>query len=229
MISKCTKLIDGNLICPECNRESVKNGRSSANKQRYLCKHCKITFQKEYKNKAYMPNLNNWIKNLLKEGCGILSIARLLHVSPSTVQNRIDKIAKSIEKPILSLNKTYEMDELCTYIGSKDNRIWIAYAIRTDTKEVVDFRVGKRTNKTLRPIILTMQLTQATRIYTDKLLNYRILINKAVHSTAKRGTNHIERMNLTLRTHLKRLSRRSICYSKSMQMLKACLTIYFWG
>lgn len=31
------------------------------------------------------------------------------------------------------MGKTYEMDELCTYIGNKDNRIWIAYSMRKDT------------------------------------------------------------------------------------------------
>ncbi|HEX2845848.1 MAG TPA: IS1 family transposase [Chitinophagaceae bacterium] len=41
--------------------------------------------------------------------------------------------------------------------------------------------------------------------------------------------NHIERNNLNLRTHLKRLSRRTICFSKSITMLEACLKIYFWN
>ncbi|WP_188464902.1 IS1 family transposase [Marivirga lumbricoides] len=39
----------------------------------------------------------------------------------------------------------------------------------------------------------------------------------------------MERKNLSLRTHLKRLNTRSICFSKSKVMLIACLTIYFWG
>uniref|UniRef100_UPI0038B39A68 IS1 family transposase n=1 Tax=Flavobacterium soli TaxID=344881 RepID=UPI0038B39A68 len=43
------------------------------------------------------------------------------------------------------------------------------------------------------------------------------------------GTNHIERNNLTLRTHLKRLNRRAICFSKSLIVLVFVLKIYFWS
>ncbi|MCA4783332.1 transposase, partial [Empedobacter stercoris] len=44
-----------------------------------------------------------------------------------------------------------------------------------------------------------------------------------------RSTNHIERNHLSLRTHLKRLNRKTICYTKNMDILSAILTIYFWG
>ena len=65
--------------------------------------------------------------------------------------------------------------------------------------------------------------------YTDQLINYKSLIPAALHKTRVYGTNHIERKNLTIRTDLKRLSRRSICFSKSKWMLEACLKIYFWA
>ncbi|OYU93847.1 MAG: transposase, partial [Bacteroidetes bacterium B1(2017)] len=48
-------------------------------------------------------------------------------------------------------------------------------------------------------------------------------------NTKNRATNSIERMNLTLRTHLKRLNRRSIAFSRSVVVLSAVLRIYFWG
>jgi IS1 family transposase len=120
------------------------------------------------------------------------------------------------------------VDELCTYVGSKKNRMWVAYAIRKDTREVVDYRIGKRTNVTLRPIIQTLILSGAKKIFTDKLINYKSLITKEIHSVKQRGTNYIERMNLNLRIHLKYLGRRTICYSKSRTMLDACVRIYFW-
>ncbi|MFY1046718.1 IS1 family transposase [Chryseobacterium sp. GP-SGM7] len=36
-------------------------------------------------------------------------------------------------------------------------------------------------------------------------------------------------MNLNIRTHLKRLNRRTICFSKSNLILIAILKIYFWS
>ena len=121
------------------------------------------------------------------------------------------------------------MDEICTYIGNKNNRYWIAYSLRKDTKEVVNLVVGKRTKKTLNRIVSTLILSITKKIYTDKLNIYKSLIPKEIHSTKQYSIYHIERKNLTLRTHLKRLNRRTICYSKSIVMLTACLKIYFWG
>jgi insertion element IS1 protein InsB len=38
------------------------------------------------------------------------------------------------------------------------------------------------------------------------------------HTTSKRSTQKIERKHLTLRSHIKRLVRKTICFSKSTQM-----------
>nr|WP_307462315.1 IS1 family transposase [Chryseobacterium sp. SORGH_AS_0447] len=50
-----------------------------------------------------------------------------------------------------------------------------------------------------------------------------------MHSTKRFGTNTIERLNLTIRTHLKRFNRRTICFTESKIILKAILKIYFWA
>jgi insertion element IS1 protein InsB len=101
--------------------------------------------------------------------------------------------------------------------------------MRKDTKEVIDFTIGSRTSRTLKRVTDTLALSEAKKVYTDKLSAYSGLLPREIHSTKYHGTNHIERMNLSLRTHLKRLSRRTICFSRSRAMLAACLRIYFWG
>ncbi|MEQ9263102.1 MAG: IS1 family transposase [Owenweeksia sp.] len=219
----------GKTRCPVCRSVSIKNGTQPNGKQRYLCKDCKKSFQIKYQNKAYEHRINQEISSYLKEGVGIRSISRILEISASTVLKRIKQISSQIKRPAIPLNKEYEMDELCTYIGNKNRRMWIAYAIRKDTREVVDFRVGRRNNRTLGKVIDTLTLSSATKIYTDKLNIYQNLIAKAIHKVKNRGINYIERKNLTLRTHLKRLNRKTICYSKSIAMLTACLKIYFWS
>jgi len=69
-----------------------------------------------YKTNACNLFISNNIISLLKEGCGIRSIARLLHISAVTVLSRIRKIASAIVKPIITIGRTYEVDELRTYI-----------------------------------------------------------------------------------------------------------------
>ncbi|MFT5724455.1 MAG: insertion element IS1 protein InsB [Bacteroidia bacterium] len=226
---KCSKRGDVQILCTSCHGYSVKNGKSRSGIQRFKCTFCCKRFQAEHQYQAYLKDTDKWIKDLMVEGSGIRSISRLLNISPTTVISRILLMSSNITRPHVPLGKIYEMDKMCTYIGNKGNRIWIAYAIRRDTKDIVSFNVGKRSNKTLRTVSDTLILSNAKWVYTDKLRNYLSLIPKAIHRTKQYSINHIERKNLTLRTHLKRLNRRTICFSRSIAMLTSCLKIYFWG
>ncbi|MFH1321331.1 MAG: IS1 family transposase [Bacteroidota bacterium] len=217
------------MECIYCKSECIKYGKQKSGEQRYQCKLCKRTQQEKYRYNAYKPLVNEFIRDHVKEGSGIRSIGRLLKISPITVMRRILSLSISIQRPMLSLYKNYEVDELCTYIGKKTRKRWVAYALRKDTKEVADFVVGTRTLLTLKKITDPLILSEASEIYTDGLNIYKNLLYKKNHIVKRYKINHIERMNLTLRTHLKRLSRRTICYSKSLIMLNACLKIYFWG
>lgn len=178
---------------------------------------------------AYKQGINMQIVTLTKEGLGIRSTARVLRISTTTLLKRILFIAKTISRPAITLGGTYEVDEIRTFIKHRKKLIWIVYAINRGTKEVVCYQVGRRTNNTLFSVLNTLHLSGAKKIYTDKLKNYAYLIDASIHHTSLYGTNHIERKNLTLRTHLKRLSRKTICFSRSLVFLSAILQIYFWA
>jgi insertion element IS1 protein InsB len=225
---KCYRIVDGSMKCMLCEGNCVKNGKTKELTQRYKCKQCGKTFMEKYINKAYVV-ANKSITALLKEGSGIRSMARLLQISCTTVLKRIVSIAKAIEKPIISFNKSYEVDELRTYCTCKTKLLWVVYALQKDTKKVVEFAVGSRTKRTLQKVISTLCMSEATTIHTDKLNLYGFIIPHAMHNTKQYGTNNIERKNLSLRTHVKRLNRRTICFSKNVFLLCACLRIYFWG
>jgi IS1 family transposase/transposase-like protein len=216
--------------CKYCNSTCIKHGRQKNSQQRFKCKGCGKTQQSIYTKKAYgSAGINTWIAQLVREGCGIRSIARLLGLAINTVVKLIKQVAANIKKPAIALRQAVvEVDELKTFIGRKRNDYWVAYALNRQTGKVIDFVVGKRTKRTLKVLTDTLLLGKACRIYTDNLMIYRGLIPKSVHKTGSRLTNHIERSNLNLRIHLKRLSRRTICFSRSAMMLTACLRIYFW-
>ena len=226
--TSCFRISDGKT-CPNCKMiKIIKNGTTKNKKQQYYCKNCNKRFIENYTYNAYLSDINNKIILFTKEGLGIRSTARILKISTTTLLKRIIIIAKSISQPIISKGKTYEVDEMCTYINHKRNFIWLVYALDKDSKNVVSFNVGKRTNKTLSKVVDALHLSDAKRIFTDGLKNYKYLIDKKFHSVKRFGTNYIERKNLTLRTHLRRLNRRTICFSKSMVVLVSILKIYFW-
>ncbi len=216
-------------FCPVCHSENlIKSGKTGTGKQRYCCKECGKRFITDYTYQACQTDTNRQIIVLTKEGLGIRSTARVLRISVTTLLKRIVAIAGRIEQPPIAFGKCYEVDEMRTYIGKKSTLRWIVYAFERETKTVVSFNVGRRTNKTLRYVIRSLELSNARRIYTDKLKNYRYLISKKLHNTHIHSTNHIERKNLSLRTHLKRLNRKTICFSRSLVVLMAIGKIYLW-
>lgn len=228
-LTTCIKIGVG-IKCRHCKSEKcIKDGRSSNSKQRYKCKICDKRFINHYSYNAYKHNLNQQIITLTKEGLGIRSTARVLKVSTTTLLRRIISIAKSIQLPSIPFRKEYEVDELRTYVNSKNKLIWIVCALERTSKKIISFNIGRRTNQTLNKVIKSLHLSQAKKIFTDRLKNYKYLIEKGIHETTRFGTNSIERKNLDLRIHLKRLNRKTICFSKSSIMLSSILKIYFWG
>jgi insertion element IS1 protein InsB len=218
------------MFCKYCKCSCVKYGKQNKREQRYKCKSCGKTQLNNYTRQACgNQQLNSWIAGMVKEGCGIRSMSRLLRISPNTIIKRIKQIAKSVSKPLIVIKQeAIEVDELKTFVKGKRNEYWVAYALNRKTHDVIDFVTGKRTKGTLKVLTDTLLMAQVKKIYTDNLKIYRHLIPKSIHKRGSNQINHIERTNLNLRTHLKRLSRRTICYSRSAVMLNACLRIYFW-
>jgi len=216
------------MKCNNCGEKCRKDGFQSNGIQRYKCVFCKRKQQEDYIYKAYQNDTNRNIIMFIKEGLGIRSTARVLKISTTTLLKRIVSIAQNVTRPTLSMGKIYEVDEMRSYIKSKDKLIWIVYALERETGKVVSFNVGSRTNKTLNVVLTTLKLSKPKAIYTDKLKHYKYLIDPKIHKTKQFGTNHIERKNLSMRTHLKRLNRRTICFSKSKLVLISIIKIYFW-
>jgi IS1 family transposase len=187
---------------------------------------CNKKFQYSY----YIKRLNNKEKELLVKmyinGMGIRGVARVLNTSATTIIRHIKSISAAIVPPVYKTGQTYEVDELRTFVGNKKNECWVAYALNRQTKRIENFVVGRRTKGNLGKLVSILLNRNPKAIYTDGLTMYRSLIPNIVHKTFARCTNKIERFNLTLRTHLKRLARKTICYSKSIQMLGFTINMY---
>jgi len=216
------------MNCKHCQGSCIRKGKSNGI-QKYQCTGCRKYQRKTYLKAAYLIHDRELVV-LVKEGCGIRSIARILSISCGTVLRRSLKIARSLGRPeLIRFGCAYQLDELFSYVGNKDNRICIAYSLEVETGNVIDIVVGRRNKTNLNKLISTLVLSGASKITTDKLNIYKDLIPKEIHSTKFRGINKIERMNLNLRTHLNRLNRKTICYSKSVAVLTAIVKIYFWA
>lgn len=205
----------------------MKAGKSRNRAQRYRCKQCMKYQLLAYQKKAYTSDTEGLVSIYL-EGCGIRSLGRIYGISPGTVLNRIRSAARDSElRSVFKPGLCYEMDELHANVGRKGKEVYISYAMERDSRQVVDFVVGRRTKESISKVVEKVLSFMPDRVYTDGLNIYPSMLPKHLHKVSRFMTNGIERYNLTLRTHLKRLSRKTICFSRSVEMLEASLRLYF--
>jgi IS1 family transposase/transposase-like protein len=217
------------MNCRYCKNVCVKSGIRNG-VQRYRCKFCKKYQQKEYSKSRISQEKYEWTVKLNNEGCGISNIARLLSISKSSVQRLIERMAVNLQiPPINESGQSYEIDEPRTSCRNKQNELWLIYAINRTNKRIIDFFVGRRTKENIAKVVSILHKLHPKHIYSDKLNIYESLLYKSIHKIYPRCTNFIERKNLTLRTHLKRLSRKTICFTKSAIMLKNCMQLYCYA
>ena len=110
------------------------------------------------------------------------------------------------------------MDEQWSYVGAKSQPRWLFYAYDQVKKQVLCHVFGRRTKTTLKRLLRLLGDVRTCFFMTDAWPGYRSFLPPAQHLIGKRWTQRIERHNLNLRTHLKRLNRRTICFSKSQEL-----------
>jgi len=111
-----------------------------------------------------------------------------------------------------------EVDEMWSFVGKKKKPRWLWHALDHRSGKVLAYVFGRRTDEVfvkLKPLLKPFGIR---RYYTDSWGAYKRHLISKVHSPGKRKTQQIERKHLTLRTRLKRLVRKTICFSKSLAM-----------
>ena len=108
-----------------------------------------------------------------------------------------------------------EGDEQWSYIGCKKRQRWLWVAFGHYKQEVIAYTLGPRTDAMLQKLLHLLKPFAQIKWFTDGLSAYQRQIEAGNLEVGKRNTQKIERFFLTLRTRIKRLARRTICFSKS--------------
>ena len=111
-----------------------------------------------------------------------------------------------------------EIDDMWSYVGKKQDPRWLWHAIDHQTGKVLAYVFGRRQDAVLLELKQVLEPFGITRFYTDHWGAYTRQLEPEPHCPGKRQTQRIERKHLTRRTRLKRLARKTICFSKSVQM-----------
>ena len=130
----------------------------------------------------------------------------------------IERLPPSHVEVVLECVSEAEVDEMWSFVGKKKEPRWLWHAIDHRTGKVLAYVFGRRVDEVFVKLKTLLEPFGITRYYTDSWGAYERNLAPEVHSPGKRNTQQIERKHLTLRTRLKRLVRKTICFSKSIAM-----------
>ena len=119
---------------------------------------------------------------------------------------------------VQDLELVCERDEQWSFVGKKSEQRWLWYAWSPHFKRVFAYTLGRRVDECLKQLLALLQRFSFRVYCTDDWGAYERLLPPDKHLITKRYTQSIERQNLNFRTHLKRLARRTLCFSKSVDL-----------
>jgi insertion element IS1 protein InsB len=111
-----------------------------------------------------------------------------------------------------------EVDEMGSFVGSKAQPRWLGHAIDHLTGVVLAYVWGTRADEVFLQLHTLRKPFGLVHFYIDAAGVYKRPLPVADHTVGKIQTQQIERKHLTLRTCIKRLARKTICFSKSVLM-----------
>ena len=119
-----------------------------------------------------------------------------------------------------------ELDEMWSFVGAKATARWLWHALDHRTGRVMAYVVGTRKDVVFLKLKALLEPLGIARYYTDKAGVYRRHLPPAQHTVGKLSMQKIERKHFTLRTRLKRLARKTLCFSRSRVMHDLLIGLY---
>ncbi len=111
-----------------------------------------------------------------------------------------------------------EVDEMWSFVGKKQTQRWLWHALDHCTGKVLAYVFGRREDQAFLELKALLAPFRIRRFYTDGWGAYQRHLAPEQHEVGKQYTQQLERKHLTLRTRIKRLVRKTICFSKSTRM-----------
>jgi len=229
--------------CPYCLNNDLrpKGWTRKSRKRRYKCKSCKkhitLTGQSWFIDDRELGRIDR----LLVERISLRGICRSLEISLSWLMAYCKRLYKEQPDDLnyhpnqdaeieLKLVDT-ELDEMWSFVGNKKNKKWIWIAQCRATRQVIAFHVGGRGKKDAKMFWEKIPefIQKKGYFYSDDWDAYKgvFTTDRHYYSKQKKETNHLERLNNTIRQRVSRLVRKALSFSKSEENHKGALKYFF--
>ena len=214
--------------CPSCGSyHTIKNGSAHHGKPKNQCKDWGRQFVINPSQKIVSEETKQLIDRLLLERISLRGIERVTGLSWSWLQNYVNDKFAAVPRQISVSEKvrgklTIEGDELWSFVFSKENKFYVWLAIDRKTREIVGCYIGDRSRESAKQLLASLPpvYRQCAVAYTDFWVSYETVIPRKRHRAVGKETgqtNHVVRLNNTLRQRISRLVRQSLSFSKNVE------------
>ena len=109
---------------------------------------------------------------------------------------------------------------------SKANPRWLWHAIDHHTGQVLAYIFGRRKDTVLLALKALLEPIGITLYFTDGWGAYERYVEAEQHTVGKENTQKIESKHINLRTRIRRVVRRTICFSKTERMYDLVIGLF---
>ena len=216
------KLPELAMECPKCKSSQHKKNGLRRGKQSYRCKDCGYQFVENPIARGYSVEIKELCLKMYLNGMGFRAIARVTEIDHGTIINWVrEKGEKLSDEPQEEeIPEITEIDELQTFVGCKKNKFWIWTVVNHWQQGILLWTIGDRSHQTFERIWQIIKFWRSFWYVTDGWKVYPMYIQPEDHLVSKTYMTRVEGENTRLRHYLARLHRKTLCYSKSLDMLK---------
>lgn len=234
--------------CPKCGNASKRFGKHRNGLQRFRCLSCRKTFTEDHKPSFRVEDYLNDPRGLmairmLVEGCSIRTIERITEIRRDSIIQLLLIAGERCERRMNAIRnvpaKDVQSDEIWSYVAKKEAHkrpdeyqndsigdVWAWVALERNTKLILAFTVGRRTLN--HAFELMFRLRRATSPASPaEIVEAVPVVISGNPNPAKICTSHVERQNLTMRMQIRRLTRLTNAFSKSIESHRAAIALHF--
>ncbi len=115
-----------------------------------------------------------------------------------------------------------------SYVGAKAHPRWLWWVEDRPSGRIVAYVFGRRTHATFRRLrtALAHAGLAIRHWFTDAWWAYVDQLDPCERTESKPDLQRLERKHLTLRTRLKRLTRKTICFSKKVEFHEGVIALF---
>ena len=215
------------MDCPKCQSSQKKKNGFRRGKQSFRCKNCGCQYVENPNKRAYPTAVKQLCLKMYLNGMGFRAIARVTEIDHTTIINWVEQAGEALsdEPQDSEIPEITEIDELQTFVGNKKNKIWIWTVVNHQKKGIILWNIGDRSHESFEPIWQIIKCWHSFWYVTDGWKVYPMYIQSEDHLISKTYMTRVEGENTRLRHYLARLHRKTLCYSKSLLLLKYSLRL----